>query len=110
MMGVLIGWMCFNDPLTLKKAAGVLIGIMGITLLTSTGPVTLSMSVVMGALACLVATSCYGAAGFLAKRWVADKGGAGRETRSFWQSDWRDAVSRAVLWNLNRDKPTDDLG
>ena len=75
MMGVLIGWMCFNDPLTLKKAAGVLIGIMGITLLTSTGPVTLSMSVVMGALACLVATSCYGAAGFLAKRWVADKGG-----------------------------------
>ncbi|MCI1737203.1 MAG: DMT family transporter [Pseudomonas veronii] len=75
MMGVLIGWMCFNDPLTLKKAAGVLIGIMGITLLTSTGPVTLSMSVVMGALVCLVATSCYGAAGFLAKRWVADKGG-----------------------------------
>jgi len=75
MMGVLIGWMCFNDSLTLKKGAGVLIGFMGITLLTSTGPVTLSMSVVMGALACLVATSCYGAAGFLTKRWVADKGG-----------------------------------
>ena len=75
MMGVLIGWMCFSDSLTLKKGVGVLIGLMGITLLTSTGPVTLSMTVVMGALACLVATSCYGAAGFLTKRWVAGKGG-----------------------------------
>jgi len=75
LMGVMIGWMCFSDSLTLKKAAGVLIGLMGITWLTSTGPVTLSMGVVMGALACLVATSCYGAAGFLTKRWVADKGG-----------------------------------
>ncbi|NNA67748.1 DMT family transporter [Pseudomonas gessardii] len=75
MMGVLIGWMCFSEALTLKKAAGVLIGLMGIAILTSTGPVALSMSVVMGALACLVATSCYGAAGFLTKRWVADKGG-----------------------------------
>lgn len=75
MMGVLIGWMCFSDSLTLKKGIGVLIGLMGITLLTSTGPVTLSMSVAMGALACLVATSCYGAAGFLTKRWIADRGG-----------------------------------
>jgi drug/metabolite transporter (DMT)-like permease len=75
LMGVLIGWMCFSEALTLKKGAGVLIGLMGITLLTSTGPVTLSMSLAMGAFACLVATGCYGAAGFLTKRWVADKGG-----------------------------------
>ncbi|NVZ21267.1 DMT family transporter [Pseudomonas costantinii] len=75
LMGVLIGWMCFGESLTLKKGAGVLIGLIGITLLTSTGPVTLSVSASMGALACLVATSCYGAAGFLTKRWVADRGG-----------------------------------
>lgn len=75
LMGVLIGSMFFSDSLTVKKAAGVLIGLMGITLLTTTGPVTLSSTVVMGALACLVATSCYGAAGFLTKKWVADKGG-----------------------------------
>ncbi|AIG01550.1 membrane protein [Pseudomonas fluorescens] len=75
LMGVLIGWLFFSDSLTLKKSVGVLIGLMGIALLTSTGPVTLSMSVVMGALLCLVATSCYGAAGFLTKQWVADKGG-----------------------------------
>jgi drug/metabolite transporter (DMT)-like permease len=75
MMGVLIGSMFFSDSLTFKKAAGVLIGLIGITLLTTTGPVTLSTTVILGALACLVATSCYGAAGFLTKRWVADKGG-----------------------------------
>ncbi|HEY0290267.1 MAG TPA: DMT family transporter [Pseudomonas sp.] len=75
LMGVLIGSMFFNDSLTRKKAAGVLIGLVGITLLTTTGPVTLSTTVVMGAMACLVATSCYGAAGFLTKQWVADKGG-----------------------------------
>ncbi|KAF1027480.1 MAG: hypothetical protein GAK37_02422 [Pseudomonas sp.] len=75
LMGVLIGWMFFSDSLTPRKAAGVLIGLMGITVLTTTGPVTLSVSVLMGALACLVATGCYGVAGFLTKRWVADKGG-----------------------------------
>lgn len=75
LMGVMIGWMFFGESLTAKKAAGVLIGLMGIALLTTTGSVTLSTTVVAGALACLVATSCYGAAGFLTKRWVADKGG-----------------------------------
>lgn len=75
LMGVMIGWMAFSDSLTPKKAAGVLIGLMGITCLTTTGPVTFSFVVVMGALACLVATGCYGAAGFLTKRWIADRGG-----------------------------------
>lgn len=75
LMGVLIGSMFFNDSLTPKKAAGVLIGLLGITLLTATGPVTFTSTVVMGALACLVATSCYGAAGFLTRQWIAGKGG-----------------------------------
>ncbi|WP_296260635.1 MULTISPECIES: DMT family transporter [unclassified Pseudomonas] len=75
LMGVLIGSMFFNDALTPKKAAGVLIGLLGITLLTTTGPVTFTSTVVMGALACLVATGCYGAAGFLTRQWIADKGG-----------------------------------
>lgn len=75
LMGVLIGSMFFNDSLTPKKAAGVFIGLLGITLLTTTGPITFTSSVVMGALACLVATSCYGAAGFLTRQWIADQGG-----------------------------------
>ncbi len=75
LMGVLIGSMFFNDALTPKKAAGVLIGLLGITLLTTTGPVTFTSTVVMGALACLVATSCYAAAGFLTRQWITDKGG-----------------------------------
>ncbi|MGY4641072.1 DMT family transporter [Pseudomonas sp. TE24901] len=75
LMGVMMGALFFSDPLTPKKAAGVVIGLMGITLLTTTGPVTLSVAVVIGALACLVATGCYGVAGFLTRRWIADKGG-----------------------------------
>jgi len=75
MMGVLIGAMFFNDSLTPKKATGVLIGLLGITMLTTTGPMTFTHTVVMGALACLVATSCYGAAGFLTRRWISDRGG-----------------------------------
>jgi drug/metabolite transporter (DMT)-like permease len=74
-MGVLIGTMFFSDTLTPKKAMGVFVGLLGITLLTTTGPVTFTTGVVMGALACLVATSCYGAAGFLTRHWIADKGG-----------------------------------
>ncbi|MFJ5297146.1 DMT family transporter [Pseudomonas sp. NPDC088368] len=75
LMGVLIGSMFFNDTLTPKKAAGVLVGLLGITLLTTTGPMTFTSTVVMGALACLVATTCYGVAGFLTRQWIADKGG-----------------------------------
>lgn len=75
LMGVLIGSMFFNDSLTPKKAVGVFLGLLGITLLTTTGPVTFTASVVMGALACLVATSCYGAAGFLTRKWIGDRGG-----------------------------------
>ncbi|MDH0746038.1 DMT family transporter [Pseudomonas sp. GD03842] len=75
LMGVLIGAMFFNDSLTPKKAAGVLVGLLGISLLTTTGPMTFTSSVVMGAVACLVATSCYGAAGFLTRQWIADQGG-----------------------------------
>lgn len=75
LMGVLIGSMFFNDSLTPKKMAGVFVGLLGITLLTTTGPVTFTSTVVMGALACLVATSCYGAAGFLTRQWIADQGG-----------------------------------
>lgn len=75
LMGVLIGSMFFNDSLTPKKAAGVFVGLLGITLLTTTGAVTFTSTLAMGALACLVATSCYGAAGFLTRQWIADKGG-----------------------------------
>lgn len=75
LMGVLVGFLFFGSGLPVKKLLGVLIGFIGIALLTATGPATFTPAVVVGVLACLVATTCYGVAGFLTKRWIGDRGG-----------------------------------
>jgi len=75
LMGVLIGALFFAERLTWAKSSGVLLGVAGVAVLTRTGPVAFSAHVLLGALACLVATACYGLAGFLAKRWITDRGG-----------------------------------
>jgi drug/metabolite transporter (DMT)-like permease len=75
LMGVLIGSLFFAEKLTRAKAAGVLMGLAGVGVLTRTGPVVFSHEVLLGALACLVATSCYGLAGFLTRRWITARGG-----------------------------------
>lgn len=75
LMGVLIGYLFFQEKLNIKKLAGVAVGIAGVAFLTATGPMVVNVSVALGALACLIATSCYGAAGFLTKRWISERGG-----------------------------------
>lgn len=75
LMGVLIGALFFAERMTLAKAVGVLIGVAGVAVLTRTGPVAFSMEVILGALACLAATACYGLAGFLTRRWIGQQGG-----------------------------------
>jgi drug/metabolite transporter (DMT)-like permease len=75
LMGVLIGTLFFAERLTRAKAAGVMLGIAGVAVLTRTGPVAFSVDVLLGALACLVATACYGLAGFLTRRWITERGG-----------------------------------
>ena len=71
MMGVLIGALFFAEAMTLMRAAGVALGLFGVAVLTRAGPVEMDSSLLLGALACLVATTCYGFAGFLARRWIA---------------------------------------
>ncbi|GGC81657.1 DMT family transporter [Undibacterium terreum] len=75
LMGVVIGALFFRDKLTVAKVAGVLFGLAGVAVLTRTGPVEMTGDILLGALACLVATACYGLASFLTKRWISDKGG-----------------------------------
>lgn len=75
LMGVVIGALFFGERLTGAKAGGVVIGLIGVAVLTRAGPVAMSGPVVYGALACLVATSCYGLAGYLTRRWISDRGG-----------------------------------
>ena len=75
LMGVLIGGLFFSERLTPSKIAGVALGLFGVAILTRAGPVAFDASLLMGALACLLATTCYGFAGFLARRWLDQRGG-----------------------------------
>lgn len=75
LMGVLIGGLFFSERLTPSKIAGVALGLFGVAVLTRAGPVAFDLQLLMGALACLLATTCYGFAGFLARRWLDQRGG-----------------------------------
>ncbi|MGF6707382.1 DMT family transporter [Pseudomonas frederiksbergensis] len=75
LMGVLIGGLFFHEKLTAAKLGGVFLGLFGVGILTRAGPVAFNMELLMGALACLMATTCYGFAGFLARRWLDHAGG-----------------------------------
>ncbi|MHA6493876.1 DMT family transporter [Pseudomonas borbori] len=83
MMGVLIGMLFFAEALTLSKAAGVALGLFGVAVLTRTGPVAFDLDLLLGAAACLVATTCYGFAGFLARRWIGQQGGLDNRLTAF---------------------------
>lgn len=75
LMGVAIGALAFGEQLTWSKGAGVFVGLLGGVVLTRAGPVALTASTLWGVAACLVATACYGLAGFLTKRWITQRGG-----------------------------------
>lgn len=75
LMGVLIGGLFFSEQLTPAKVSGVFLGLLGVGILTRAGPVAFDLQLLMGALACLLATTCYGFAGFLTRRWLDHQGG-----------------------------------
>ncbi|WP_280539745.1 DMT family transporter [Chromohalobacter sp. 11-W] len=75
LMGLLIGAVLFAEPLTCERVIGVGFGLVGVGVLVQMGPVPLSTSLLLGALACLIAASGYGLAGFLVKRFITDRGG-----------------------------------
>ena len=75
LMGVLIGGLFFSEKLSAMKITGVFLGLVGVGILTRAGPVTFDTQLLMGAVACLLATTCYGFAGFLTRRWLDQQGG-----------------------------------
>jgi len=75
LMGVLIGALFFAERLTRAKVAGVMMGVAGVAVLTRAGPAAFTPQLLLGAVACLVATACYGLAGFLTRRWINERGG-----------------------------------
>jgi drug/metabolite transporter (DMT)-like permease len=83
LMGVLIGGLFFSEKLSWSRGLGVFTGLFGVALLTRTGPLEFSAELLWGALACLAATTCYGFAGYLARRWLDDQGGLDSRLAAF---------------------------
>jgi len=83
LMGVLIGALFFQEGITASKAVGVALGLFGVAVLTRTGPIAFDMHLLLGAGACLVATTCYGFAGFLTRRWIGQQGGLDNRLTAF---------------------------
>jgi drug/metabolite transporter (DMT)-like permease len=75
LMGVLIGALAFGERITAARVGGMVLGMAGVAVLAQAGPVALTPQVLGGMAACLVATACYGLAGFLTRRWITERGG-----------------------------------
>lgn len=75
LMAVVLGTLFFGERATPSKLAGVCVGLAGVAVLMRTGPLPLSAAALWGAAACLVATLCYGLAGYLTQRWIGQRGG-----------------------------------
>lgn len=75
LMGALIGFAFFSEKLTARKWGGVVLGLVGIMVITTIGESQSTGETLAGVIACLVATGCYGIAGFLTRRWISNKGG-----------------------------------
>ncbi|BBB68950.1 transporter [Undibacterium sp. YM2] len=75
LMGVIIGALFFSEKPGLNKVLGVCTGIAGVAVLTSTGPLQFNAALLVAAAECMVATSCYGLASFLTRKWITAKGG-----------------------------------
>jgi len=74
LMGAVIGLLLFNEPLNRRKWAGVILGVVGILMIIRAGEIQTASGTLAGIIACLVATGCYGLAGFLTRRWITAKG------------------------------------
>ncbi|MCG7374142.1 membrane protein [Pseudomonas luteola] len=75
LMGAFIGFAFFNEKMTPKRWIGAVLGLIGIVFITTTGGWHDTGDVLVGVAACLIATSCYGLAGYLTRRWITNKGG-----------------------------------
>jgi len=75
LMGALIGCACFGETLSRRKWLGVATGFSEVALIIPRGALEASTGVLGGIGACLLATACYGTAGYLARRWISERGG-----------------------------------
>lgn len=115
LMGVLIGAAAFGERITAARLGGVALGLSGVALLAQAGPVAMTESALASVAACLVATACYGLAGFLTRRWITARGGLDSRLLAFGSQAgatlvlapfalW-DALHHPVDWNAGGAAP-----
>ena len=75
MMGAAIGFAAFGERPTWRKLGGIAAGLAGVAVLARAGPIPLDRAVIAGVLECLLATTCYGLAVYLTRRWIGERGG-----------------------------------
>jgi drug/metabolite transporter (DMT)-like permease len=66
--GAVMGAIMLGERFTVRKAMGLAIGVIGVSFLVRLGPAQFTPQLVLAALACGVATFCYGIAGAYSKR------------------------------------------
>ncbi|HYD81176.1 MAG TPA: EamA family transporter [Paucimonas sp.] len=66
--GAVVGALMLDERFTWRKSAGLAIGVVGVGFLVRLGPAQFTPQLVLAALACVVATFCYGIAGAYSKR------------------------------------------
>lgn len=77
MMAVLVGALLFGERITLRAVGGVALGFVGVALVSGAGTLRLDQTVAVGLAAGLAASACYGFSSHLARRWIAQRSGAG---------------------------------
>lgn len=75
LMGAMIGFFVFSESLSFRKWVGVMLGIIGILVITTVGESNVAGNIFIGVVACLIATVGYGFAGFLTRKWITQQGG-----------------------------------
>lgn len=66
--GAVMGALFLSEALTVRKLAGLLVGVLGVALLVKLGPVVWSTELMLALLACSGATVCYALAGVYTKK------------------------------------------
>ena len=66
--GAAVAALWLGDRLTVRKAAGLVTGVVGVAFLVRLGPLAWSTDVLLAALACVSASLCYGIAGAYSKK------------------------------------------
>ncbi len=71
LFGAIFAFFMLNEAVGTRKILGILLGFIGVALLVSLGPIPVTNDVIIGALACALATACYGFVSVYTKKYTA---------------------------------------